>query len=89
MFVLEVIKALQRHKVKHALIGAYALAFHGIVRATRDVDIAILLNAEQLKKTESALKSLNLTSRLPINAKDIASFRKEYIKKRNLIMVFC
>jgi len=86
MFVLEVVKALKKHKVKYALIGAYALAFYGLVRATRDVDIAILLNAEQLSRVEQALKGLHLTSRLPISARDIARFRKEYINKRNLIV---
>ena len=85
MFVLKVIEALDKYKVQHALIGAYALAFHGVVRATMDVDIAILLNLKQLKNTETALKSLGLTSRLPLNAKEVASFRKEYIEKRNLI----
>ncbi|MBC6415936.1 MAG: hypothetical protein GDA46_06055 [Bdellovibrionales bacterium] len=85
MFVLEVVEALDKYKVKYALIGAYALAFHGIVRATMDVDIAISLTSQELKNTEKALQSINLTSRLPLNAKELAMFRKDYIKKRNLI----
>ena len=86
MFVLEVTKALHKNKVEYALIGGYALAFHGIVRATMDVDIAVSLNLTQLKKAETALNSLGLKSRLPLNAEDIVHFRKEYIKKRKMIV---
>ena len=85
MFILEVVKALKRHNVKYAIIGGYALAFHGIVRATMDVDLVISLTQAQLKNVEQALQSLRLTSRLPLNAIEVFRFRKEYIKKRNLI----
>ena len=85
MFVLEVITALEKHEVKYALVGGYAMALHGLVRATMDVDLTISLTRKQLEKTEKALESMNLTSRLPINALDIAKFRKEYIEKKNLI----
>ena len=85
MFVLEVIKALDEYKVKHALIGAYALAFHGLVRATMDIDLVVSLNPTPLKNTEMALQSIGLKSRLPLKAEEIVQFRKEYIEKRNMI----
>ena len=85
MFVLEVIKALEKHKVKYALVGGYALSLHGLVRATMDVDLVISLSQIQLKNVEKALQSIGLTSRLPLNATDIAGFREEYIEKRNLM----
>ncbi|MDE0091811.1 MAG: hypothetical protein OXN83_00830, partial [Oligoflexia bacterium] len=86
MFILEVISALDRYKAKYAIIGGYALSFHGLVRATMDIDLAVLLNPVQLKNIEKALQSIGLTSRLPLNSADIAQFREEYIKKRNLIV---
>lgn len=61
MFVLEVIKALEKHKVRYAIIGGYALSFHGLVRATMDVDLVISLSRTQLKKTETALQSIDQT----------------------------
>ena len=85
MFILEVSKALEKNKVKYAIVGGYALSFHGIVRATVDVDLVISMSRTQLKNAETALQSIGLTSRLPLNATDIAKFRKEYIEKRNLI----
>ncbi len=82
---MEVIRALEKHKVRYALVGGYALSLHGLVRATMDVDMVISLNQTQLEAVEKALQSIGLTSRLPLNARDIAEFRKEYIEKRNLM----
>lgn len=39
MFVLDVTDALLKRKIRFALVGGYALALHGIVRATMDVDV--------------------------------------------------
>lgn len=85
MFVLEVTGALARRKVRFALVGGYALAMHGIVRATMDVDIVIHLTKSSLADAEGAMKDLGLTSRIPVSAADISNFRQEYIEKRNLV----
>tara|TARA_B100001248_G_scaffold251745_2_gene227191 strand:+ start:16469 stop:16936 length:468 start_codon:yes stop_codon:yes gene_type:complete len=85
MFLKEVIQALKQYEVPYCLIGGYALAMHGIVRATMDVDLAIKLNAKDLLATQEALASIGLDSRLPLQAWEVARFRKEYIEKRNLI----
>jgi hypothetical protein len=85
MWFLSVIKALQAQKAEFAVVGGYAVALHGVVRGTIDLDLAVALHLENFKKVESTLKTLGLESRLPICAEDVAKFRKEYIAKRNLI----
>jgi hypothetical protein len=85
MFVLDVTNELIRRKIPFALVGGYALAMHGIVRATLDVDIVIGLTKKSLVAAEQAMQALGLTSRLPISAAEVAEFRIEYIAKRNLI----
>ncbi len=85
MFLFEVLDCLEKEKVDYALVGGYALALHGLVRATMDVDFVIRLNKSQAKSVERALKSINLTSRLPLKAEEVIEFRQDYIKKRNLI----
>ncbi len=50
-----------------------------------DVDLVIGLSLKALTEAESALKTLGLTSRIPVKASDIASFRQEYIENRNLV----
>jgi predicted nucleotidyltransferase len=85
MFVIEVVKALKEYKVPFAIVGGYAMAFQGVVRATMDVDFVINLKEGHLKETEKALKSVGLTSRIPVRAEDIFKFRQEYIEHRNLV----
>lgn len=85
MFLYEVLDCLEKEKVKYTVVGGFALALHGIVRATMDVDIVIQFNKKQFNAVEKALNSINLTSRLPLKADEVIEFREEYISKRNLI----
>jgi len=85
MFIQKVIEALDQASVQYALVGGYAVALHGAIRGTVDVDIAIAMNKTSLTQCEQALESIGLKSRLPITAHDVFTFRKEYIENRNLI----
>lgn len=85
MFLYDVLDALEKHKVKCALVGGYALALHGIVRATVDVDLVLCLREEDFIKAEKALSEISLKSRIPVGAKEVIAMREEYIKNRNLI----
>lgn len=85
LFVEKVCQSLAAHGVRYALVGGYAVALHGAVRGTVDIDIVIDWTHKALRKTESALNSLGLVSRLPLSADDVFAFRDEYVKNRNLI----
>ena len=85
MLIDNVIQALNQHKVQYALVGGYAVALHGAVRGTVDIDFVIALNQRSFRQTEKALNSIGLKSRLPIVADEAFNFREEYIKNRNLI----
>ena len=85
MFFEEVIKALNAFKVSYVLVGGYAVALHGAVRGTVDIDIAIALNKTAFKNVEKALNSIGLQSRLPVTAEEVFNYRDNYIKERNLI----
>ncbi|NCF81606.1 MAG: hypothetical protein GWP74_08315 [Proteobacteria bacterium] len=84
MFIQTVIRALDKHRVKYALVGGYAVALHGAIRGTVDVDIAIALNRATFKRIETALHEIGLESRLPVTAEEVFAFRAEYIQSRNL-----
>jgi predicted nucleotidyltransferase len=84
VFIQKVIRALNKHRVKYILVGGYAVALHGAVRGTVDVDIAITLKRATFKRAENALLEVGLESRLPVTAEEVFSFREEYIQKRNL-----
>lgn len=85
MFIHEVIEALDIYKVRYALIGGFAVALHGAVRATVDIDFVISLSEKSFAAAEKAMFSLGLRPRLPITAQDVFLYRQEYIRNRNLI----
>lgn len=73
------------HGVRYALVGGYAVALHGAVRGTVDIDIVVDWNLESLQGAEQALRDLGLVSRLPVGADDLFNFRDEYVNNRNLV----
>jgi len=84
-FWQRVIRALETRKIPFALAGGYAVALHGAVRGTVDVDLVIRLQKADFVSAEAALKGIGLTPRLPVTAEEIFQFRREYIENRNLI----
>lgn len=84
MFLYEVIDAIESVKIKYALVGGYALALHGIVRATMDVDLVISLSVKDFELVEQALLKKRLQSRLPIRAQDVIKMRKEFVDIENI-----
>ena len=84
-FLNRVCQALSDAGVRYAVVGGHAVALHGAVRGTVDIDIALTWNKKALRMTEQTLSGLGLVSRLPVSAEDVFLFRDEYIKNRNLI----
>jgi len=85
MFLLKVVQKLNQHKIPYAIAGGYALALHGIVRATIDIDLILNLKKSDFVKFQKAMTELSLQSRLPLIPEQVIEFRKDYIEKRNLI----
>lgn len=85
MFIHEVCKALKKDNIPYAVVGGYAVAFHGAIRGTIDIDIVINWTLKNLQKVEKTLKEIGLVSRLPIDSDSVFHFRDEYIQNRNLI----
>jgi hypothetical protein len=85
MFLLRVCDALSEAGVRFAVAGGYAVALHGAVRGTVDVDLVIRLEESAFAKAEAALEGLGLQPRLPVSAAEVFRFREEYIRNRNLL----
>ena len=85
MFLLTLTDALDQHKVEYAIVGGLAVALHGAVRGTVDIDIVLKLSRKTFVAAEQALRSIGLEPRLPVEAAQVHDFREEYIRNRNLI----
>lgn len=85
MLLFRLCDALDAAGVRHAIAGGYAVALHGAVRGTVDVDLVLCLREEDFVKAEQVLKGLGLQSRQPVSATEVFRFREEYIRNRNML----
>lgn len=85
MFLYQVVAALEKAEVPFAIAGGYAVALHGAVRGTVDVDIILRFSRSHFVAAESALKTLGLAPRLPVSGAEVFDFREEYIKNKHLV----
>lgn len=85
MFILKITKALDKAKIDYAVVGGVALALHGVARGTMDLDLVIRLSLHDFEKIEEVLLELGFQSRIPVDAKMVFQFRKEYIENKNLL----
>ena len=85
MLIEKVCNQLTKKKIPFAVVGGYAVALHGAVRGTIDLDLVIKLSQQTFENIEIALKEIGFESRLPVRAKEVFQFREEYIENRNLI----
>ena len=56
--VLQILASFEKHQLDYALIGAVALNFHGLVRATEDVDFFVRPTAENIDRLRTALHAV-------------------------------
>ncbi len=55
--ILRVLRAFEASGLEYVLIGATAMGFHGVVRATEDLDLFIRATAENVERLRRALKA--------------------------------
>lgn len=54
--ILRVLRAFEASGLEYVLIGAAAMGFHGVVRATEDVDIVIRATPENVERLRAGLR---------------------------------
>ena len=52
----EFIRILKRHRTRFLVIGGYAMAHHGLVRATNDIDVLIATDDANLARVRAATR---------------------------------
>lgn len=53
-----IIAAFERHKIAYVVVGSMAMAAQGIVRATRDLDVFVAADPENVRRLRAALREL-------------------------------
>ena len=65
----ELLELLNAHNVEYVIVGAYALAFHGVPRFTGDIDLLVKPDLDNAKNILAALKKFGFGS-LGLNESD-------------------
>ena len=56
--IIRVLRAFEAAGLEYILIGATAMGFHGLVRATEDLDLLIRATAENVERLRAALREV-------------------------------
>jgi len=81
-----IFKELNKQKIDYLVVGGLAVNFHGVPRMTYDIDIMILLEAENVSKLVSKLTKWGYRPKVPINPKELAdeSKRNSWIQEKGM-----
>lgn len=75
----DILKLFNKHKVRYCVVGAYALAFHGFPRYTKDLDVFVGASVENAERIVKALKAFGFEA-LKLKVAD-------FVKKGNVIQL--
>ena len=88
MYYEKLFSALNKKKVKYAVVGGIAVNLYGIERATHDLDLLLAMDEENLLKTILVFKKLGYRPKVPVRLEDFANkqIREKWIKEKNMIV---
>jgi len=83
---LGIFRELNNKGIKYIVAGGMAVNFHGIPRATYDIDLLLYLEDRNLKKFLILLKEWGFRPRVPVDIMDFADKKKrqDWIKNKNM-----
>lgn len=64
LLLLDAVEVLRREKIDYAIIGAFALSAHGVVRASTDVDVLLFTTPRHLTKLRTRFQRAGFDSEL-------------------------
>jgi predicted nucleotidyltransferase len=84
-----VVGALNDADVRYLIVGGVAVVLHGFLRTTKDLDLVIQLDPDNVQRGLQALKDLGFQPAVPVPLEAFAdpAIRESWIREKNL-MVF-
>jgi hypothetical protein len=86
--VERVLSALNQAGVRYLVVGGVAVVLHGFLRTTRDLDLVIQLEADNLRRALRALQDLGFQPVVPVPMEAFAdpAIRESWIRDKNLVV---
>ena len=82
-----IVSALNKGEAKYLIVGGLAVNAHGFVRLTRDVDIVLQLDPDNVNKGLNALFNIGYQMSIPARPQDFANpeMRKDWRQSKGMI----
>ncbi len=86
MFFQKVIKGLEDKKIRYLVIGGLAVNLYGYNRMTKDLDIMLSFDSENVNKFKELVEDLGFKPRVPVDINEISdpNNRKFWKDKKNM-----
>ena len=89
MIYEKILTQLEKNNIKYLVIGGVAVWLHGYDRATKDLDLMISFEKENMDKFIEIVKKLGLKPKVPVNIEELADKNKrEFWKTKKNMKVF-
>ena len=84
-----IVKALQEAEVRYLVAGGLAVSAHGYLRFTKDVDLVVQLEPDNIKRAFHALATLGYRPLVPIVAEQFAdaATRARWIRDKGMVVL--
>lgn len=87
--VTELLRALSERKVRYVVVGGVAAIAHGVLRFTRDLDLVIRLDRDNLLSAGEAFRSCGYVPRQPVTFSEFAdpANRERWRREKNMLVL--
>jgi len=84
----QIFGALQGAEVRYLVVGGMAVVAHGYVRTTKDIDLVIALEPDNLRRALSALTAIGYRPKIPVAAIDFADpvKREAWVRDKGMVV---
>jgi predicted nucleotidyltransferase len=84
-----IFKALNNARVKYLIVGGLAVVAHGYERLTRDVDLVIGLERDNILRGLRALLAIDYHLKIPVTPEQFAdpALRKTWRREKNMVVL--
>jgi hypothetical protein len=87
--VVDVVGALNAAEIRYIIVGGLAVASHGYLRTTKDIDLVVALDPQNIVAAFASLAKVGYCPKIPITAVEFseAATRERLISEKNMIVL--
>jgi len=87
--VIDVVAALNAADIRYIIVGGLAVASHGYLRTTKDIDLVVALDPQNVIAAFASLAKAGYRPKVPVTAADFsdAATRERLIREKNMIVL--